>query len=150
MKAEGLLDAGWDRINLDDCWSSQDRDAKGWLVPVKDRFPQGMKPLADFVHGLGFKLGLYLSGGRTATSTSFWTSFHACLACITTHGTRVMCRKRLPHVCRLLHLIDCAGLSPPLRVPVCRPRCECRSVAPAASAGLVWYQSFRTLSVRKD
>ena len=23
-----------------------------------------MKPLVDFVHGLGFKLGLYLSGGR--------------------------------------------------------------------------------------
>ena len=64
MKAEGMLDAGWDRINLDDCWSSQDRDAKGWLVPVPERFPHGMKDLVDFVHGLGFKMGLYLSGGR--------------------------------------------------------------------------------------
>ena len=64
MKEEGLLAAGWDRINLDDCWSSQDRDAKGWLVPVAERFPHGMKALADFLHALGFKLGLYLSGGR--------------------------------------------------------------------------------------
>jgi alpha-galactosidase len=64
MKANGMLAAGWDRINLDDCWSSQDRDARGWLVPVPDRFPHGMKPLIDFLHGLGFKMGLYISGGR--------------------------------------------------------------------------------------
>ena len=46
MKGDGLLDAGWDRINLDDCWSSQGRDSQGWLVPVPERFPHGMKPLA--------------------------------------------------------------------------------------------------------
>jgi alpha-galactosidase len=37
------------------------RDAQGWIVP-NPRFPD-MKGLADYVHGLGLKIGLYSSPG---------------------------------------------------------------------------------------
>ncbi|MDR3456581.1 MAG: NPCBM/NEW2 domain-containing protein [Verrucomicrobiae bacterium] len=68
----GLVNHGWTYINIDDFWEnhrdSNDptlhgdfRDAKGFVVP-NSRFPD-MKGLADYVHGLGLKIGLYSSPG---------------------------------------------------------------------------------------
>ena len=68
----GLINHGWTYINIDDFWEnhrdSQDptlhgpfRDANGFVVP-NSRFPD-MKGLADYVHGLGLKIGLYSSPG---------------------------------------------------------------------------------------
>ena len=68
----GLINHGWTYINIDDYWEnhrdSKDptlrgpfRDAEGFIVP-NSRFPD-MKGLADYVHGLGLKIGLYSSPG---------------------------------------------------------------------------------------
>ncbi|MBP5513661.1 MAG: alpha-galactosidase [Bacteroidaceae bacterium] len=61
----GLREAGYVYVNLDDCWHGK-RDADGFIHPDPDRFPGGMKALADYVHAKGLKLGIYSDCG-TAT-----------------------------------------------------------------------------------
>lgn len=65
MVSEGYLAAGYDHVNIDDCWSEMKRDSSGRLVPDKKRFPNGMKHLADYVGILGsvrkLRTGVYAS-----------------------------------------------------------------------------------------
>ena len=63
MKKTGLLDAGYQYINLDDCWQSSLRTADGKLQGDLTRFPRGIKPLIDDLNKDGFKVGLYTSNG---------------------------------------------------------------------------------------
>ncbi len=66
MIANGMRDAGYAYIVLDDTWSLRQRDAEGNLVADPAKFPSGMKALADYVHERGFKLGIYsCAGSRT-------------------------------------------------------------------------------------
>lgn len=45
---------------VDDCWMMKDgRDDDGHLVPNSTRFPDGINGLADKVHNMGFKFGIY-------------------------------------------------------------------------------------------
>eukprot|EP01064_Diplonema_japonicum_P028877 TRINITY_DN453_c0_g1_i2.p1 TRINITY_DN453_c0_g1~~TRINITY_DN453_c0_g1_i2.p1 ORF type:complete len:410 (+),score=129.53 TRINITY_DN453_c0_g1_i2:70-1299(+) len=60
--ALGLKDAGYRHIHLDDCWAHA-RNASGYLYPDPDHFPNGMKPLADYVHSKGLVFGLYTCAG---------------------------------------------------------------------------------------
>ncbi|MGW2488418.1 NPCBM/NEW2 domain-containing protein [Streptomyces sp. NPDC001606] len=70
--AKGLKDAGYQYVNLDDCWALPQRDADGKLVPDPARFPHGIKAVADYVHAKGLKLGIYTSAGtRTCNSAGF-------------------------------------------------------------------------------
>ena len=39
------------------------RDANDNIQPDPDRFPSGMKAMADYLHSRGFKFGLYTSMG---------------------------------------------------------------------------------------
>ena len=55
----GMLAAGYEYVNLDDCWADKDRDADGRLQGQPNQFPSGMKALADYVHARGLKIGLY-------------------------------------------------------------------------------------------
>ena len=55
----GLKALGYQYVVIDDCWSEAQRDGNGDLVPHRERFPNGIKALADHVHGLGLKLGIY-------------------------------------------------------------------------------------------
>ena len=48
---------------MDDGWAGY-RDTNGVMVADTNRFPDGMKSLADYVHGKGFKFGLYQVGGN--------------------------------------------------------------------------------------
>ena len=64
MVEHGLKDAGYQYVNIDDCWHGQ-RDADGNIHPDPKRFPSGMKALADYVHGKGLKLGIYSDAGAT-------------------------------------------------------------------------------------
>lgn len=57
----GFKDKGYNYIIIDDCWQAKSRDSQGVLQPDPQRFPSGMNKLADFVHSLGLKLGLFLS-----------------------------------------------------------------------------------------
>jgi alpha-galactosidase len=59
MIANGMRDAGYINVNLDDGWSEKKRDANGNLVGDLKRFPSGMKALGDYLHARGFKFGLY-------------------------------------------------------------------------------------------
>lgn len=59
MVEQGLLEAGYEYLILDDCWSQKQRDEEGRLVPDPEKFPNGMKALADYVHSKGLKFGIY-------------------------------------------------------------------------------------------
>lgn len=63
MIANGMHDAGYIYVNLDDGWSEKERDANGNLVPDHIRFPHGMKYLGDYLHSHGFKFGIYNCAG---------------------------------------------------------------------------------------
>ncbi|CAM3842599.1 glycoside hydrolase family 27 protein [Roseateles saccharophilus] len=62
MAASGMKAAGYTYIVIDDCWQKS-RDADGNIQPDPERFPSGMKALADYVHGKGLKFGLYSDAG---------------------------------------------------------------------------------------
>jgi len=75
----GLRDLGYNHIVLDDCWAVG-RNASGYLMPdgkqvfsrtvrciltnfSAQKFPSGMKSIADQIHNLGFRFGMYSSAG---------------------------------------------------------------------------------------
>ncbi|KAF2094286.1 alpha-galactosidase [Rhizodiscina lignyota] len=58
----GLRDLGYNYVVLDDCWS-EGRNSSGYLVPNQKTFPHGMKYVADKVHDLNMKFGMYSSAG---------------------------------------------------------------------------------------
>jgi alpha-galactosidase len=62
MVASGMKDAGYRYIVIDDCWQVS-RSADGTIVPDPERFPSGMKALADYVHSKGLGFGLYSDAG---------------------------------------------------------------------------------------
>ena len=51
--SDGYREAGYSYINVDDCWLSHKRDRHGRLQADAQRFPSGMKSLADYVHSKG-------------------------------------------------------------------------------------------------
>ncbi|MBN1925409.1 MAG: glycoside hydrolase family 27 protein [Prolixibacteraceae bacterium] len=62
MVLSGMRDAGYEYIVIDDCWQIS-RDEQGNIVPDPERFPSGMKALADYIHSLGLKFGIYSCAG---------------------------------------------------------------------------------------
>ena len=62
LVSSGMKDAGYVYINIDDCWHGK-RDALGFIQPDPERFPSGMKALADYIHSKGLKLGIYSDAG---------------------------------------------------------------------------------------
>lgn len=63
MVATGLKDAGYAYINIDDGFQGG-RAADGTLLINLRRFPNGLKPVADYIHSLGLKAGIYSDAGR--------------------------------------------------------------------------------------
>ncbi|XP_006456345.1 hypothetical protein AGABI2DRAFT_228269 [Agaricus bisporus var. bisporus H97] len=63
VKSLGLLDVGYNYINIDDCYSEKQRDSDGNIVASKERFPSGMRNLTDQLHEMGFKAGIYSDSG---------------------------------------------------------------------------------------
>ncbi|ACU76741.1 Alpha-galactosidase [Catenulispora acidiphila DSM 44928] len=68
--SSGMKDAGYQYVNIDDCWMSSNRDAGGNLVPDPAKFPDGISGTAAYVHSKGLKLGIYESAG-TATCAGY-------------------------------------------------------------------------------
>lgn len=62
MASNGMKEAGYEYINIDDCWQTT-RDENGKILVDVERFPNGMKTLADYVHSRGLKIGIYSSAG---------------------------------------------------------------------------------------
>jgi len=63
LVSTGLAKHGYNYVNVDDCWMKHERDADGVLRASPATFPHGIKWLADYVHGLGLKFGIYQDGG---------------------------------------------------------------------------------------
>lgn len=72
--SSGLRDAGYEYLVIDDCWSLRERDANGRLVADPEKFPSGMKAVADYVHERGLKFGMYSCAG-THTCAGYPGSF---------------------------------------------------------------------------
>lgn len=72
MVSTGLAAAGYRYIFIDDMWQGG-RDNRNNIIPDKQKFPSGIKALADYVHSKGLKLGIYSDaaqltcGGYTAS-----------------------------------------------------------------------------------
>ncbi len=70
MVSSGMKAAGYQYVNIDDCWMSSSRSSSGHLVPDPNKFPDGISGVATYVHNLGLKLGIYESAG-TATCAGY-------------------------------------------------------------------------------
>ena len=64
MVANGLRDAGYVYVNLDDGWVGG-RFPNGSIIADPKVFPNGVRAVADYLHSIGMKLGLYTSRGQT-------------------------------------------------------------------------------------
>ena len=62
LVSTGMRDAGYDYVVIDDCWQVS-RAPNGTIVADPQRFPNGMKALADYVHSKGLRFGLYSDAG---------------------------------------------------------------------------------------
>jgi len=62
MVNNGMLEAGYTYLVIDDCWQVS-RDSIGNIVVDPERFPNGMKAVADYVHKKGLKFGIYSCAG---------------------------------------------------------------------------------------
>ncbi len=62
MASNGMKDAGYQYIVIDDCWQIA-RDKDGYIIADAKKFPHGIKWLADYVHSKGLKFGIYSCGG---------------------------------------------------------------------------------------
>ena len=74
MHNDGLQAAGYQYVNIDDCWMSSSRDSSGNLVANPAKFPDGIAAVANYVHSLGLKLGIYEDAG-TATCAGYPGSY---------------------------------------------------------------------------
>lgn len=70
MVSLGLKDAGYRYINIDDGFFGY-RNKKGILQTHPERFPNGVKCVADHIHHLGLKAGIYSDAGAN-TCGSLW------------------------------------------------------------------------------
>lgn len=70
----GLKDAGYEYVVIDDCWALRERDKNGKLVPDPEKFPHGMKYVADYIHKKGLKFGMYSCCG-TMTCAGYPASY---------------------------------------------------------------------------
>ena len=63
MVSSGMKDAGYQYIIIDDGWMTKNRDKEGHIIVDSMKFPHGIKAVADYVHSLGLKFGIYSSPG---------------------------------------------------------------------------------------
>lgn len=70
MVSQGLVEVGYRFVNIDDGFFGY-RDEKGLLHTHPERFPNGMKVVADYIHSLGLKAGIYSEAGAN-TCGSIW------------------------------------------------------------------------------
>jgi alpha-galactosidase len=62
MASNGMKDAGYQYVVIDDCWQGP-RNNSGAITADRDKFPSGIKALADYVHSKGLKFGIYTDAG---------------------------------------------------------------------------------------
>lgn len=72
MVNSGMRDAGYNYLIIDDGWQGG-RDNRNNIIPDPQKFPAGIKALADYVHSKGLKLGIY-SDAATLTCAGYTAS----------------------------------------------------------------------------
>ncbi len=70
LVSSGLAAKGYDIVTVDDCWMAASRDSSGALVADPVEFPHGMAWLADRLHSMGLRFGIYEDAG-SATCAHF-------------------------------------------------------------------------------
>ena len=71
---DALLDLGLDKfgynfLTIDNFWQLPERDSvTGRMIEDPEKFPDGIKYLADYFHSNGIKIGMYSSAGRLTCS----------------------------------------------------------------------------------
>lgn len=70
MVANGMKDAGYTYINIDDGYFGG-RDENGNIIAHPEKFPSGMAALAEYIHSKGLKAGIYTDAGIN-TCASYW------------------------------------------------------------------------------
>lgn len=70
MVHKGLKEAGYRYVNIDDGFFGG-RDKDGRLYTHPERFPNGLKCVADYIHSKGLKAGIYSDAGGN-TCGSLW------------------------------------------------------------------------------
>ena len=63
LKELGLADLGYIYVNVDDGWQNG-RGEDGYVRTRTDKFPEGMQKLAEDIHALGLKAGIYTDAGE--------------------------------------------------------------------------------------
>lgn len=69
--SQGLLDVGYNVLAIDDLWHASERHADGRPAEDLNKFPQGMKAAADYVHSKGLKFGIYSDAGTRTCAGCF-------------------------------------------------------------------------------
>jgi alpha-galactosidase len=62
MLSSGMKAVGYQYVVVDDCWHGA-RDANGFIQADPQRFPNGLKAVADYIHEKGLKFGIYSDAG---------------------------------------------------------------------------------------
>lgn len=63
LKSNGLSDAGYNYLNIDDCWQSSIRNDNNEIQGDFVNFPMGMPALFQKIHDIGLQCGIYSSCG---------------------------------------------------------------------------------------
>ena len=71
MVATGLKDAGYLYINTDDGYFGGRDSLDGHLLVHTQKFPDGLRPVVDYIHGQGLKAGIYTDAGAN-TCGAIW------------------------------------------------------------------------------
>lgn len=94
------------RLQLDDGWAAVQRDAAtGRQVAVKRKFPSGIRHVADRLHALGMKFGLYTAlAAQTCGGRKMHPSLHlltvACVPASNAWGCAALCYAARPDLGR--------------------------------------------------
>lgn len=71
MVSTGMRDLGYQYVNIDDHWHAASRASDGSPTANPDTFPDGLAPLAERVHALGLKLGIYSDAAERTCGNCF-------------------------------------------------------------------------------
>ena len=64
LVSSGLQAAGYQYVNIDEGWWQGTRDGSGNITIDATEWPGGMQAIADYIHSLGLKAGIYTDAGR--------------------------------------------------------------------------------------
>ena len=71
MVSTGLNALGYDHINIDDGFFGGRNTTTGELIIHPTRFPNGLKPVADYIHSKGLKAGIYSDAGANTCGNMY-------------------------------------------------------------------------------